>query len=84
MTISVRTEISHPYSYDSKVDAVFKITLVAEKQTEAKGFHHIIVMDTSHSMAGRKLELAKQGAQEYANRIPSGPKKTRKRPNQRG
>jgi Ca-activated chloride channel homolog len=72
MTISVRTEISHPYSYDSKVDAVFKITLVAEKQTVAKGFHHIIVMDTSHSMAGRKLELAKKGAQEYANRVPPG------------
>ena len=74
MTISVRTEISHPYSYDSKVDAVFKITLVAEKQVEAKGFHHIIVLDTSHSMAGHKIDLAKKGAQEYANRIPSGNK----------
>jgi Ca-activated chloride channel homolog len=74
MTISVRTEISHPYSYDSKVDAVFKVTLVAEKRAEAKGFHHIIVLDTSHSMAGHKIELAKKGAQEYANRIPSGNK----------
>jgi Ca-activated chloride channel homolog len=74
MTISVRTEISHPYSYDSKVDAVFKITLVAEKRAEAKGFHHIIVLDTSHSMAGPKIDLAKKGAQEYANRIPSGNK----------
>ena len=74
MTISVRTEISHPYSYDSKVDAVFKITLVAEKQVEAKGFHHIIVLDTSHSMAGTKIDLAKKGAQEYWSRIPSGNK----------
>ena len=74
MTISVRTEISHPYSYDSTVDAVFKITLVAEKQVQAKGFHHIIVLDTSHSMAGKKIELAKKGAQEYANRIPAGNK----------
>ena len=74
MTISVRTEISHPYSYDSKIDAVFKITLVAEKQAQAKGFHHIIVLDTSHSMAGKKLDLAKKGAQEYANRIPTGNK----------
>ena len=74
MTISVRTEVSHEYSYDSKVDAVFKIMLVAEKQAEAKGFHHIIVLDTSHSMAGHKLELAKKGAQEYANRIPTGNK----------
>ena len=74
MTISVRTEISHPYSYDSRVDAVFKITLVAEKQVEAKGFHHIIVLDTSHSMAGTKIDLAKKGAQEYWSRIPSGNK----------
>ncbi len=74
MTISVRTELSHPYSYDSKIDAVFKITLVAEKQAEAKGFHHIIILDTSHSMAGHKIELAKKGAQEYANRIPAGNK----------
>src|SRR5713226_10119547 len=74
MTISVRTEVSHEYSYDSKVDAVFKIMLVAEKQAEAKGFHHIIVLDTSHSMAGHKLELAKKGAQEYASRIPTGNK----------
>ena len=72
MTISVRTEISHPYSYDSKVDAVFKITLVAEKQAQATGFHHIIVLDTSHSMAGKKIDLAKQGAREYAGRIPGG------------
>ena len=74
MTISVRTEISHPYSYDSRIDAVFRITLVAEKQAQAKGFHHIIVLDTSHSMAGKKIELAKKGAQEYANRIPAGNK----------
>ena len=74
MTLSVRTELSHSYSYDSKVDAVFKITLVAEKQAEAKGFQHIIVLDTSHSMAGKKLELAKKGAQEYWSRIPTGNK----------
>src|SRR5437016_14325811 len=74
MTLSVRTELSHTYSYDSKVDAVLKITLVAEKQAEAKGYQHIIVLDTSHSMAGKKLELAKKGAQEYWRRIPTGNK----------
>src|SRR5437879_7258616 len=74
MTLSVRTELSHSYSYDSKVDAVFKITLVAEKQAEVKSFEQIIVLDTSHSMAGKKLELAKKGAQEYWSRIPTGNK----------
>ena len=72
MTISARTELSHTHSYDSKINAVFKITLVAEKRAEAKGFHHIIVIDTSSSMAGQKIELAKRGAQEYAKRIPAG------------
>src|SRR5439155_6375202 len=74
MTLSVRTELSHSYSYDSKVEAVFKITLVAEKQPDAKGFQHIIVLDTTHSMAGTKLELAKKAAQEYWRRIPTGNK----------
>src|SRR5437867_12300154 len=74
MTISVRTELSHRYSYDSRLDADFKVTLVAEKRTEAKGFHHIIVIDTRRSMAGEKLELAKKGAQEYAKNIHAGNK----------
>lgn len=72
MTISVRSELSHSYSFDSRVDAVFKVTLVAERRSEAKGFHHILLIDTSRSMAGEKIELAKKGAQEYANRIPPG------------
>ncbi len=72
MTLSVRTELSHTYSFDSKIDAIFKITLVAERRTQAKGFHHIIVLDTSRSMEGQKIELAKTGAQEYAKRIPPG------------
>lgn len=72
MTISVRTELSHTYSYDSKVDAIFKVTLVAENRTKARGFHHIMVIDTSRSMAGEKIELAKKGAQEYVNRVPPG------------
>jgi Ca-activated chloride channel homolog len=72
VTISVRTELSHAYSFDSKADAVFKVTIVGEKRAEAQGFHHIIMIDTSRSMAGEKLELAKKGAEEYAKRIPSG------------
>ena len=72
MTLSVRTELSHAYSFDSKLDAIFKVTLVAEQRSEAKGFHHIIVIDCSRSMAGEKIELAKKGAQEYAKSIPPG------------
>src|SRR2546426_943919 len=32
MTLSARTELSHRYSYDSRFDAVFKVTLVAERR----------------------------------------------------
>ena len=74
MTLSARTELSHRYSYDSRFDAVFKVTLVAERRTQAKGFHHIIAIDTSKSMAGDKIELAKKGAQEYAKNVPPGNK----------
>ncbi len=74
MTLSVRAELSHRYSYDSKLDAIFKVTLVSERRTEAKGFHHIILIDCSRSMAGEKIELAKKGAQEYVRGIPSGNK----------
>ena len=72
MTISIRTELSHNYSFDSSIDCIFKLTLVAESRAEAKGFHHIIMIDTSTSMAGQKIELAKRGAEEYAKRIPPG------------
>ncbi len=72
MTLSARTELSHSYSYDSKVDAIFKLTLVAERRTEARGFHHILVIDTSKSMDGQKIELAKNGAQEYVKSLPPG------------
>ncbi len=74
MTLSVRAELSHRYSYDSKIDAIFKVTLVSERRSEAKGFHHIILIDCSRSMAGEKIELAKKGAQEYVRGIPSGNK----------
>src|SRR2546430_14612446 len=72
MTISIRTELSHNYSFDSSIDCIFKLTLVAESRAEAKGFHHIIVIDASTSMAGQKIELAKRGAEEDAKQIPSG------------
>src|SRR2546425_12285421 len=71
MTISIRTELSHNYSFDSSIDCIFKLTLVAESRAEAKGFHHIIVIDTSTSMAGEKIELGKGGGEEYWKKNPS-------------
>ncbi len=36
MTLSARTELSHAYSFDSKIDAIFKITLVSCFQAPSK------------------------------------------------
>ncbi|TRM73009.1 VWA domain-containing protein, partial [Sulfolobus sp. E5] len=74
MTLSLRVNTSHKYSYNADVRYVFKVLLVPEKLGSASGFHYIIVLDTSGSMAGYKIELAKQGAIELFKRIPKGNK----------
>jgi len=76
MTISTRVEISHKYSFNSQVRAVFRIIIVPERVTTATGFHYIILLDTSGSMYGVKLDTAKNGAIELLNRIPRGNKIT--------
>jgi Ca-activated chloride channel family protein len=76
MTISMRVEASHKYSFNSPVRAVFRIILVPEKVALATGFHYIILLDTSGSMYGMKIETAKQGAIQLLNRIPPGNKIT--------
>ena len=76
MTISTRVEVSHRYSFTSQVRAVFRIIIVPERVTTATGFHYIILLDTSGSMYGVKIETAKNGAIELLNRIPRGNKIT--------
>ncbi|BDB97966.1 vWA domain-containing protein [Saccharolobus caldissimus] len=74
MTLSLRVDVSHKYSYNSDVRYIFKILLVPEKLGSATGFHYIIALDISGSMAGYKIDLAKQGAIELFKRIPKGNK----------
>ena len=76
MTISVSVSFSHKYSYSDPFKSVFKLTLVPERLSPIKGFHYIIAIDTSGSMAGDKIELAKKGAEEYVKTIPEGNKLT--------
>ncbi|QGR19156.1 vWA domain-containing protein [Stygiolobus azoricus] len=76
MTISSRVEVSHKYSFNSQVRAVFRIIIVPERVTTATGFHYIILLDTSGSMYGVKLDTAKNGAIELLQRIPRGNKIT--------
>jgi len=74
MTISMKVFGSHKYSFQYPAKYVFKIVLVPEKVTTARGFHYVLLVDTSGSMEGFKIELAKKGALELLNRIPEGNK----------
>jgi Ca-activated chloride channel family protein len=74
MTISMKVFGSHKYSFQYPAKYVFKIVLVPEKVTTARGFHYVLLVDTSGSMEGFKIELARKGALELLNRIPEGNK----------
>lgn len=76
MTLSMRVETSHKFSFSSPVRYMFKILLVPERLGTAKGFHYIVLLDTSGSMAGYKIEVAKKGALALLSRIPDGNKVT--------
>ncbi|MCY0859288.1 MAG: VWA domain-containing protein [Sulfolobaceae archaeon] len=72
MTISVRVEFSHPKSFNTEVKGYFKMLLVPEKVAVARNVHYIILLDTSGSMKGMKIELAKKSTREILNKIPQG------------
>ncbi|AEB94883.1 MULTISPECIES: VWA domain-containing protein [Metallosphaera] len=74
MTLSMKVEYSHKYSFTSEIKMVFKILLVPERTSTATGFHYIVLLDTSGSMEGLKIESAKKGAIELLKRIPQGNK----------
>ncbi len=76
MTLSLRVDVSHRYSFTNEVKMMFKILLVPEKISIATGFHYIILLDTSGSMEGLKIEKAKNGAIELLKKIPQGNKVT--------
>jgi Ca-activated chloride channel family protein len=72
MTISMKLYGSHKYSFTFPAKYVFKIVLVPEKVATAKGFHYVLLVDTSGSMEGFKIDLARRGALELISKIPEG------------
>ena len=76
MTISLRVELSHRYSWTSETRAVFKVILVPEKRAPARGIHYILLLDVSPSMEGQKIETAKAATIELLKRIPQGNRAT--------
>ncbi|BDC19413.1 VWA domain-containing protein [Acidianus sp. HS-5] len=76
MTLSLRVDVSHRCSFTNEVRMMFKILLVPEKISTATGFHYIILLDTSGSMEGLKIEKAKNGAMDLLKKIPQGNKVT--------
>lgn len=55
---------------------MFRLVIVPERVSVATGFHYIILLDTSGSMYGLKIETAKQGALQLLSKIPQGNKIT--------
>jgi len=74
MTISLKVESSHGMSYNDEVRSIIKILLIPEKVSLAEGFHYLILIDTSGSMRGIKIEIAKKAAKELLSRIPKNNK----------
>lgn len=70
MTISIKVEYSHSKSFSTEVKGYFKIVLVPERVTQAKNLHYIILLDTSGSMKGMKIEIAKKSTLEILNKVP--------------
>ncbi|MEM4139456.1 MAG: VWA domain-containing protein, partial [Sulfolobaceae archaeon] len=70
--ISLRLDYSHRFSTDNEVKGFFRIMIIPEKLWTAKNLHHIILIDTSSSMKGEKIEKAKVAAERYLQKIPEG------------
>jgi len=68
--ISIRIDATHKYSTDYEVRGFFRITIIPERYWAAKNLHHIILIDTSSSMKGEKIEKAKIAADRYLQKIP--------------
>jgi Ca-activated chloride channel family protein len=76
MTITTNLIFSHKYSIYKEIKEIFKLIILPEKVNLAKGIHYIILLDTSSSMKGLKIEIAKRAAKELLNKIPAGNKVT--------
>ncbi len=63
---------SHYKSYENPVIMAFKLQITPSSSGQASGLHYVILLDVSGSMAGEKLELAKEGARMLVEKIPPG------------
>ena len=63
-------EQSHTKSFNTDIQGAFKIQIIPlGAATKASNMHYIIVLDTSGSMYGEKMDKAKQAATELVKRI---------------
>lgn len=70
MGLIVSFEQSHRYSFTTPVKGAFLLSLVPSSTSVARGLHYILVIDTSGSMAGRKIEAAKEAALRLIRSLP--------------
>lgn len=72
MSLSVRFETSHRYSFNGALRLFFKIVVVPEVKVAASGIHYILLIDTSDSMVGPKFDATKKLAFDMLRTIPPG------------
>ncbi len=72
MTVVVDLQQSHKYTFLSPVNLAFKLTVLPAGGGVAKDLHYVILVDSSGSMRGKKIRVARQGARMLIERIPEG------------
>jgi|BEDMetMinimDraft_2_1075160.scaffolds.fasta_scaffold00977_3 Ca-activated chloride channel family protein len=76
MTLSLKLEGSHKHSFSSEIRFLFKVLLIPERVEDVNNFHYIVLIDTSGSMSGMKITMAKEGAKNLLRKVPKGNKVT--------
>ena len=72
MGVVVDLQLSHRYTFLSPVTAAFKLTVLPAGGGVARDLHYVILVDSSGSMRGKKIRVARQGARMLIERIPEG------------
>lgn len=72
MGVVVDLQVSHRYSFLTPVGVAFKLTVLPAGGGAASGLHYVVLVDSSGSMRGRKIRLAREGARMLIERIPDG------------
>ncbi len=72
MGVEVFVDQSHRCTFLTPLKLAFKVTLLPTGSGAARDLHYIILVDSSGSMRGKKIKVARDGAKMLVERIPDG------------